>query len=84
MSTHKAGGKTVHKSPRPGKRLGVKVSGGQTVKVGSIIVRQRGTKIHAGEGIGVGRDHTLFALKPGVLQFATKLGKKIVRVVVEA
>ena len=52
--------------------LGVKVYGGQTVPVGSIIVRQRGTKFHAGANVGVGRDHTLFALVDGEVKFATK------------
>lgn len=53
-----------------GRRLGVKSYGGQTVTAGSIIVRQRGTKIHAGEMVGTGRDHTLFALADGVVDFA--------------
>ena len=51
------------------KRLGVKVFGGQSILAGGIIVRQRGTKIHAGENVGVGRDFTLFALKDGVVKF---------------
>jgi large subunit ribosomal protein L27 len=52
--------------------LGVKVFGGQTVPAGSIIVRQRGTKFHAGSNVGTGRDHTLFALVDGEVTFATK------------
>lgn len=51
------------------KRLGVKVYGGQSILAGGIIVRQRGTKIHAGENVGTGRDFTLFALKDGVVKF---------------
>jgi large subunit ribosomal protein L27 len=62
--------------------LGVKVFGGQTVSAGSIIVRQRGTKFHAGVNVGVGRDHTLFALVDGQVSFATKgaLNKHVVQV----
>jgi large subunit ribosomal protein L27 len=52
--------------------LGVKVFGGQTVPAGSIIVRQRGTRFHAGDNVGMGRDHTLFALVDGQVSFATK------------
>lgn len=51
------------------KRLGVKTFGGETVTAGSIIVRQRGTAVHAGRNVGIGRDHTLFALIDGVVQF---------------
>lgn len=54
------------------KYLGVKVFGGQAVEAGNIIVRQRGTKFHAGNGVGLGRDHTLFALVDGKVQFKTR------------
>lgn len=54
------------------KYLGVKLYGGQAVQAGNIIVRQRGTQFHAGPGVGLGRDHTLFALVDGVVQFDTK------------
>jgi large subunit ribosomal protein L27 len=54
------------------KYLGVKVYGGQTVEAGNIIIRQRGTEFHAGLGVGMGRDHTLFALKDGKVDFAVK------------
>jgi large subunit ribosomal protein L27 len=54
------------------KCLGVKIFGGQQVVAGNIIVRQRGTEFHAGEGVGMGRDHTLFALTDGVVKFAVK------------
>ena len=54
------------------KYLGVKVYGGQTVEPGNIILRQRGTEFHAGLGVGMGRDHTLFALKDGKVDFAIK------------
>jgi large subunit ribosomal protein L27 len=54
------------------KYLGVKVYGGQAVEAGNIIVRQRGTKFHAGNGVGLGRDHTLFALVDGTVEFKTR------------
>ncbi len=62
-------------------RLGVKLFGGEVAKAGSIIVRQRGTKFHAGVNVGVGRDHTLFALETGKVKFVTRSqGKKFVTV----
>lgn len=81
MSTHKAaGGKaSQHVSP-VGKRLEVKVSGGEKVKVGSILVRQRGTTFHKGKNVRAGRDHTLYSMLDGVVKFGTKLGKKVVSV----
>lgn len=54
------------------KRLGVKIFGGQAVKSGNIIVRQRGTKHHPGDGVSIGKDHTIFAIKDGVVQFRRK------------
>lgn len=81
MSKKKAGGKiTQHVSPE-GKRLGIKVQDGTKVSSGMIIVRQRGTRIRAGAGVEVGRDHTLYAVSSGVVKFGTKLGKKFVSVV---
>ncbi|OGV89704.1 50S ribosomal protein L27 [Microgenomates group bacterium RBG_19FT_COMBO_39_10] len=81
MAKTKAGGsKASQLPPRPGKRLGVKIFGGQTIKAGNIIIRQRGTKFHPGSGVGIGRDHTLFALKDGVVEFIKKQGKKLVAV----
>lgn len=80
MSTHKAGGKaSQHVSPT-GKRLGVKVSSGQKVSGGMILVRQRGTKMAKGEGVKVGRDHTLYAVSSGKVKFGQKSGKKTVSV----
>lgn len=80
MSKKKQGGKTKQqKRPNP-KFLGVKVTHGQEVSPGMILIRQRGTKIGAGTGVKVGRDHTLFAVKEGKVDFAQKLGKKIVSV----
>ncbi|KAG9554500.1 hypothetical protein KCV01_g22472, partial [Aureobasidium melanogenum] len=65
------------------KYLGVKIYGGQAVEAGNIIVRQRGTKFHAGVGVGLGRDHTLFALVDGTVSFKTRgdKGRKFVDVV---
>lgn len=63
-----------------GKRLGIKTFGGQTVSAGSIIMRQKGNVIHPGLNVGQGRDFTLFALIPGTIKFAKKLGKKVVSV----
>lgn len=80
MAKTKAGGKTRQQTPRVGKRLGVKIFGGQEVRAGNIIIRQRGTKFHPGSGVGIGRDHTLFALKDGVVEFIKRQGKKIVTI----
>lgn len=81
MAKKKQGGKTAqHKRPA-GKRLGVKVSHGQTVTTGMVLIRQRGTTFHAGQGVEKGRDHTLFALKDGTVEFGQKLGKKRVSVI---
>ncbi len=71
MAHKKAGGSTVNVHDSPGKRLGVKLFAGQIVKAGNILVRQRGTKFRAGNNIGMGRDHTLFAKITGVLKFKT-------------
>lgn len=62
------------------KRLGVKVFGGQVVKTGNIIVRQKGTKFHAGKGTALGKDYTIFALQPGKVSFKTLRGKQYVEV----
>jgi len=81
MSKTKQSGKTRQHATRPGKRLGVKSFGGQRITTGSIIIRQRGTVVKPGDGVGLGSDHTLFALKDGVVKFYKKLGKKFVSVV---
>jgi large subunit ribosomal protein L27 len=75
MAHKKAGGSTRNGRDSHSKRLGVKKFGGQVVKAGNILVRQRGTKYCAGENVGIGRDHTLFALIDGQVMFAEK-GKK--------
>jgi large subunit ribosomal protein L27 len=72
MAHKKAGGSSRNGRDSESKRLGVKVFGGQTVSAGSIIVRQRGTKFHNGVNVGLGKDHTLFALAGGVVSFETK------------
>ena len=72
MAQKKGGGSTRNGRDSKPKMLGVKVFGGQTVSAGSIIVRQRGTKFHAGSNVGVGKDHTLFALVDGHVSFAVK------------
>ena len=69
MAHKKAGGSTRNGRDSESKRLGVKRFGGQAVKAGNIIVRQRGTRFHAGENVGCGKDHTLFALTDGVVEF---------------
>lgn len=72
MAHKKAGGSTRNGRDSESKRLGVKLFGGQAVKAGNILVRQRGTKFHAGYGVGLGKDHTLFAKVDGVVKFETK------------
>ena len=72
MAQKKGGGSTRNGRDSKPKMLGVKAFGGQQISAGSIIVRQRGTKFHAGTGVGMGKDHTLFALVDGAVSFATK------------
>ena len=83
MAHKKAGGSSRNGRDSQAKRLGVKAFGDQLVSAGSIIVRQRGTRMHAGENVGMGKDHTLFALINGTVQFATKgpLKRHVVTVV---
>jgi large subunit ribosomal protein L27 len=72
MAHKKAGGSSRNGRDSESKRLGVKMFGGQEAVAGNIIVRQRGTRVHAGVNVGMGRDHTLFAKKDGQIQFARK------------
>lgn len=72
MAHKKAGGSSRNGRDSQAKRLGVKVFGGETISAGAIIVRQRGTKFHPGDNVGVGRDHTLFALVDGTVSFAVR------------
>ncbi|MBG6959155.1 50S ribosomal protein L27 [Pseudomonas aeruginosa] len=83
MAHKKAGGSTRNGRDSESKRLGVKLFGGQAVKAGNILVRQRGTKFHAGYGVGLGKDHTLFAKVDVVVKFETKgaFGRKYVSIV---
>ncbi|MAC47955.1 50S ribosomal protein L27 [Oceanospirillum beijerinckii] len=76
MAHKKAGGSTRNGRDSESKRLGVKRFGGQVVKAGNIIVRQRGTKFHAGVNVGMGKDHTLFATADGVVKFEVRGPKK--------
>ncbi|HEY0178967.1 MAG TPA: 50S ribosomal protein L27 [Dokdonella sp.] len=69
MAHKKAGGSTRNGRDSNPKYLGVKIYGGQAVSAGNIIVRQRGTRFHPGAGVGIGRDHTLFALVDGTVEF---------------
>ena len=69
MAHKKGGGSTRNGRDSKSKRLGVKRYGGEAVRAGTIIVRQRGTKIHPGNGVGIGNDHTLFALVDGEIKF---------------
>lgn len=72
MAHKKASGSTRNGRDSHSKRLGVKLFGGQVVKAGNILVRQRGTQFHAGVNVGMGRDHTLFATTDGVVKFEVK------------
>ncbi len=80
MSKTKGGGSTRNGRDSNAQRLGVKVFGGQPVNTGTIIVRQRGTKFHPGQNVGIGGDDTLFALAPGTVQFGQRKGRKVVDV----
>ncbi|NQV86650.1 MAG: 50S ribosomal protein L27 [Woeseiaceae bacterium] len=86
MAHKKAGGSTRNGRDSESKRLGVKIFGGEKIIAGNIIIRQRGTRVHAGVNVGLGRDHTLFAKKDGVVQFQRKGPKhrQFVNVVVDA
>ena len=83
MAHKKAGGSSRNGRDSESKRLGIKRYGGQVVRAGNILVRQRGTKFHPGNNVGIGKDDTLFALADGVVQFHQKgpLKRKMVSVV---
>jgi len=80
---HKGAGSSKNGRDSESKRLGVKLYGGQSAKAGNIIVRQRGSKINPGENVGMGKDHTLYALKDGTVEFKVcgKFGKKQVNII---
>ena len=84
MAHKKAGGSSKNGRDSESKRLGVKIFGGQKVVAGNIIVRQRGTRFHAGVNVGIGRDHTLFAKADGNVKFLVKGPKNRTFVTVEA
>ena len=75
MAHKKAGGSTRNGRDSHSKRLGVKHFGGESVKAGNIIIRQRGTHYHPGDNVGIGKDHTLYALVQGIVKFARKWAK---------
>jgi len=83
MAHKKAGGSTRNGRDSQSKRLGVKCFGGETVRAGNIIVRQRGTRFHAGTNVGIGKDHTLFAKADGKVEFVVRgaNNRKFVQVV---
>lgn len=76
MAHKKGAGSSKNGRDSESKRLGVKIFGGQEAIAGNIIVRQRGTKHHPGENVGIGKDHTLYALTDGVVTFQVKANKK--------
>jgi len=78
MAHIKSGGVTKGNRDSIAKRLGVKIYGGQKVSPGNIIVRQRGTKFHPGDGVKMGRDFTIFAVKEGVVKFKKKQGDEFI------
>jgi large subunit ribosomal protein L27 len=83
MSKTKGGGSTRNGRDSNAQRLGVKVFDGTTVTSGSIIVRQRGTRFHPGNNVGIGKDDTLFALKDGTVKFGSRKGRKLVDVLAD-
>ena len=80
MAHVKAGGTAAGNKDSVSKRLGIKVFGGQMAAPGSIIVRQKGTKVHPGSGVSMGRDYTIFATEKGKVTFSTTRGKQYVSV----
>jgi len=79
MAHKKAGGSSRNGRDSAGQRRGVKIYGGQEVLAGNIIVRQLGTKIHPGDGVGMGKDYTLFALVDGIVKYEKYTRKKVVK-----
>ena len=77
MAHKKAGGSSRNGRDTEGRRLGIKKSGDQAVVAGNILIRQRGTKWYPGENVGLGRDHTIFSLIDGKVEFATKSGGRV-------
>ena len=84
MAHKKSGGSSRNGRDSAGRRLGVKKFGGEAINAGSIIVRQRGTKFWPGDGVGIGKDHTLFALVTGAVKFVTKRNNRTYATVIAA
>ncbi len=84
MAHKKGGGSSRNGRDSQSKRLGVKRFGGEQVISGNIIIRQRGTKFHPGENVGIGRDHTIFATAEGFVKFESRNGRKLISVYPEA
>jgi large subunit ribosomal protein L27 len=80
MAHVKAGGTAAGNKDSVSKRLGVKIFGGQMAKAGSIIIRQKGTRVHPGDGVMMGRDFTIFATTPGKVSFIVRRGKQFVTI----
>ncbi len=80
MAHTKSQGKTNQKTNRPGQRRGIKAFGGQKIKTGQIIVRQVGSRFHAGPGTKTGKDFTIYSLRDGIVDFSKKFGKNIISV----
>ncbi len=76
MAHKKGQGSTQNNRDSAGRRLGVKKFGGETVRAGNIVIRQRGTKVHPGKNMGMGKDHTLYALTDGIVQFRKKANNR--------
>lgn len=83
FATKKGGGSTKNGRDSQAKRLGVKVGDGQFVLSGSILVRQRGTKFYPGKNVGIGKDHTLFALADGKVKFGLFNGRQVANIIAE-
>lgn len=81
MAHVKAAGTTKGNRDSAGKRLGVKIYGGSVVKTGNIIIRQKGTKFHSGEGTKLGKDFTIYAVKDGLVNFKKHIGKTVVEII---
>ena len=80
MATKKGASSSRNGRDSNAQRLGVKRFGGQSVSAGEILVRQRGTHFHPGDNVGRGKDDTLFALKPGTVEFGTRRGRRVINV----
>lgn len=81
MATKKAGGSSRNGRDSAGRRLGYKKSDGQSVVSGNIIMRQRGTKFFPGKNVGIGKDHTIFALIEGKVEYTSSKGRKVINVI---